>query len=312
MMMNKIKSKFLSLFKSMAVYQKKLSEAWFGRRLTIKTIINKILNKIINKIKKILNRFGSKKKCYICNRTFNYFTKYRNGTKGIPEFHKRLNGVGSDIDNFGCMYCGSHDRERHLYMFFDALKLWKKMKNAKILHFAPEINLPTKIMEQSPLEYFKADLYPQTKDVKKIDATKLPFSDETFDFIISNHILEHIPDYNKALCEFYRVIKPGGIQILQTPYSKLLKNNFEDKNIDTDELRLFFYGQKDHVRIFGEYQFLKSIEDVGFNLQIKKHKDFFDDHMAFVYGVNKKEDLILVVKPTDNSILSTYGEDDSK
>jgi hypothetical protein len=29
---------------------------------------------------------------------------------------------------------------------------------------------------------------------------------------------------------------------------------------------------------------------------MKSQKDFFDDHMAYIYGVNKEEDLILVLK----------------
>ena len=121
----------------------------------------------------------------------------------------------------------------------------------------------------------------------------------------SNHILGHIPDYYRALSEFYRVLKPGNAAILQTPYSKILKNNFEDENLDTDELRLVFYGEKEHVRIFGEYQFLKSIENAGFNLQIKKHKEFYDGHVAHIYGVNEKEDLILVMKPNGNYCIQT-------
>ena len=177
------------------------------------------------------------------------------------------------------------------------LEIKQKMKDAEILHFAPEKNLQIKIKEQSPSEYIKADLYPKKEDVRKIDATELPFADEKFDFIICNHVLEHIPDYSKALREFYRVLKPNGIAILQTPYSKFLKNNFEDENINTDELRLYFYGQEDHIRIFGEYQFLKSIENTGFNLRLVKHEDFFDDQTAYIYGVNKKEDLVQVIKP---------------
>lgn len=269
----------------------------------MKTQIKKLLGKgtiqKIDKIKRISNRFGSNKECYICNTTFNHFTKFRGGSKKLSEYSRMLNMIGSDVDNFGCMYCGSIDRERHLYMFFDKLNMWEKIKGAKILHFAPEKNLRTKIIEQSPLEYIGADLYPRTEDVKKIDATKVPFADEVFNFVIANHILEHIPDYTKALSEFYRVLKPGGYAILQTPYSKILKNNFEDENLNTDELRLFFHGLEDHVRTFGEYQFLKSIEGVGFNLQVKKHEEFFDDQMAYIHGVNKEEDLILAMKPID-------------
>jgi SAM-dependent methyltransferase len=268
-------------------------------KLNMNTLIKKILGKrMIKKISRISNGIGRKKQCYICNRTFNHFTKFRGGSKRRSEFLKRLDIVGSDRNNFGCMYCGSHDRERHLFMYFDKLNMWQKMKGAKILYFAPEKRLWAKISEQSPLECITADLHPKTEEVKKIDATKIPFSDEKFDVVIANHILEHIPDYSKALSEFYRVLKAGGVAILQTPYSKLLKKNFEDENLDTDELRLFFYAQEDHVRVFSEHQFLKSIENEGFNLQIKKYEDLFDDHTANIYGVNKKENLILVEKPS--------------
>ncbi len=263
----------------------------------MKSLIKELLKATRRKVAMLSNSLGSKKKCYICNRTFYYFTKFGNGSQGMPEFSKRLNIVGSDIDNFGCMYCGSNDRERHLFMFFDKLGLWEKMKGAKILHFAPEKNLPSKICEQYPLEYIKADLCPKNEDVKNIDATAIPFNDVTFDFIIANHILEHISDYSKALYEIFRVLKSGGIAILQTPYSELLRHNFEDDNINTDDLRLFFHGLEDHVRTFGEYQFLRSLEDVGFEIQVKKHEELFDNHMAYYYGVNSRECLIQVVKP---------------
>ena len=261
------------------------------------TLIKRILDKILNKIRRITNGFGSKRKCYICGRTFNYFTKFRGGTKQRIELRNRLDGVGSDVDNFGCMYCGCHDRERHLFMFFDKLMLWDQMKHRNILHFAPEKHLQIRINEQEPHEYVKGDLYPTNSDIRKIDATAIPFGDDTFDLLIANHILEHIPDYSKALSEFFRVMKPGGIAILQTPYSRLLRNNFEDEGINTDELRLFFHGQEDHVRTFGERHFMKSLENAGFSLQVKRHEDYFDASTTYYYGVPSKEDLILVVKP---------------
>lgn len=256
-----------------------------------------ILVKMLNKVRRITNGLGSKRECYICGRTFNYFTKYRGQSRKVSEFRKKLDVVGSDIDNFGCMYCGSHDRERHLFMFFDKLMLWEKMRHWKILHFAPEGHLQIRINEQKPYEYVKADLYPSNLEIRKIDATAIPFGDDMFDLLIANHILEHIPDYYKALSEFFRVIKPGGLAILQTPYSKVLRNNFEDEGINSDELRLFFHGQEDHVKTFGECQFFKSLEETGFSLQVKRHEDYFDASMAYRYGVPMKEDLILVAKP---------------
>jgi SAM-dependent methyltransferase len=258
--------------------------------------LRKILRKILKAIRRFSNGLGSKRKCYICGKTFSYFTKYRGGSKGESDFRKQIDKVDSDFDNFGCMYCGCKDRERHLFMFFDKLMLWENMENWRILHFAPEICLLNKISEQAPLEYVKADLYPKNSDIMKINATAIPFSNDTFDFLIANHILEHIPDYRRALSEFYRILKPGGIAVLQTPYSKLLRNNFEDEGINSDELRFFFHGETVHVRTFGEKQFLKSLKDTGFSLQIKKHVDFFDAKTGYYYGVPIKEDLIMVAK----------------
>lgn len=266
------------------------------KKIKVLRMTKKMFDEVLNKIRRIINGIGSKKNCYICGKTFSQFTKFRGGSKGIlkSEFREKLDLVGSDIDNFCCMFCGSHDRERHLFMYFDKLSLWEKMKNRKILHFAPEKHIEIKIIEQVPMEYVKADLYPQNADIRKVDITDIPFNNDSFDFIIANHILEHIPDYRKALFELNRILKPGGIAILQTPYSKLLKNNFEDDGLDSDELRLFFQGQEDHVRTFGEYQFLKSLEEAGFSLQIKKHKDYFDIKTAYYYGVPIEEDLIMV------------------
>ena len=45
---------------------------------------------------------------------------------------------------------------------------------------------------------------------KEIDAQEIPFADETFDAVIANFMLYHIPDRPKALNEIQRVLKPGG------------------------------------------------------------------------------------------------------
>jgi ubiquinone/menaquinone biosynthesis C-methylase UbiE len=45
---------------------------------------------------------------------------------------------------------------------------------------------------------------------KEIDAQSIPFEDETFDAVIANHMLYHVPDRPKAIAEIKRVLKPGG------------------------------------------------------------------------------------------------------
>ena len=48
-------------------------------------------------------------------------------------------------------------------------------------------------------------------------AENLPFEDNSFDMVYSSHVLEHIPNPEKALQEIYRVLKPGGINFCVVP-----------------------------------------------------------------------------------------------
>ena len=51
---------------------------------------------------------------------------------------------------------------------------------------------------------------------KEIDAQSIPLDDGTFDVVIANHMLYHVPDRRKALAEIKRVLKPGGHLIATT------------------------------------------------------------------------------------------------
>lgn len=42
-----------------------------------------------------------------------------------------------------------------------------------------------------------------------VDAQSIPLEDESFDAVIANHILYHVPDRNKAFSEIRRILKPG-------------------------------------------------------------------------------------------------------
>jgi SAM-dependent methyltransferase len=267
-------------------------------KLILKNIYRSAIKIFYRKAYNFFHQIGNKKKCYICNKEFGRFIKYKGGWKRAPLWIKKIDPIGSDLDNFNCPYCFSNDRERHLFMYFDKLCIWEKMKNSQILHFAPEAILSMRIEQMSPFMYVKGDLFPYQSSIIKLDATDIPYGDSTFDCIIFNHILEHIPNYQKALSEIYRVLKPNGIAILQTPYSELFHENFENSGINTDELRLFFYGKEDHVRFFGKKPLFKALESAGFQLSLTKHSTHFSDEDAAYYGVNKNEDLILVSKPS--------------
>lgn len=53
------------------------------------------------------------------------------------------------------------------------------------------------------------------------DIVAIPVENASFDVVLCVEVLEHLPDPVKALEEFMRVLKPGGILILTAPYSSL-------------------------------------------------------------------------------------------
>lgn len=60
--------------------------------------------------------------------------------------------------------------------------------------------------------------YINKKGIRHEDATSLSFEDESFKFIISNDVFEHVSDIHKTLQEAYRVLKPGGTMLVSVPF----------------------------------------------------------------------------------------------
>ncbi len=50
----------------------------------------------------------------------------------------------------------------------------------------------------------------------EVDMQNLPYKDNSFDFVISDQVIEHLEDPKKAVEELYRVLKVGGIAIHTT------------------------------------------------------------------------------------------------
>lgn len=48
----------------------------------------------------------------------------------------------------------------------------------------------------------------------------IPLSDESQDFVVSSHVLEHFPDPIKALKEWYRLIRSGGYIFMIIPHKE--------------------------------------------------------------------------------------------
>ena len=150
--------------------------------------------------------------------------------------------------------------------------LWLYLKNEtdffsrdlKVLHFAPEQAFYNRFKKQKNLNYTTTDLESPLADVKA-DICNLPFKNDAYDVILCNHVLEHIPDDTKAMQELYRVLKPGGMAILQIPQDLSREKTFEDNSIIDKAERAKIFGQYDHVRVYGRDYFDK-LRTIGFKV----------------------------------------------
>jgi len=158
----------------------------------------------------------------------------------------------------------SLERHRLLWLF---LKTKTNFFNSplKVLHFAPEQAFYKRFRKLENLEYTTTDLISPLAYVKA-DICDLPFPNDSYDVILCNHVLEHIPNDTKAMKELYRVLKPGGWGVFQIPQDLNRAHTFEDDSITDKIERAKIFGQYDHVRIYGRDYFNK-LRSVGFKVE---------------------------------------------
>jgi len=197
-----------------------------------------------------------------------------------------------------CPGCHSNDRERLLHWLFE--NRFPISSSDKILHIAPEPSLGRYLQAKSPkgyisgVKYYEGFYYPP--GVKLMDLLKLPFENNQFDWVICNHVLEHIPDDHAAMKAIFDVLKKGGKAILQVPWSPLLDHTKEDFNIQDPKEREAAFGQFDHVRIYGK-DYTTKLRNAGFQNNKIEFKDLdISENDIQKMQLNKKECIFIVAK----------------
>ena len=72
-------------------------------------------------------------------------------------------------------------------------------------------------IDPSPQAIAEAARRGMHRELKVLDSNKMPFGDGAFATVLSNSVVEHIPDIDATLRETHRVLKPGGIFVFTTP-----------------------------------------------------------------------------------------------
>ncbi len=218
---------------------------------------------------------GNKVECPICGNPYRKFLPY-------GRINPRPNAL--------CPSCLSLERHRLIWLY---LKEKTNFFSAQldVLHIAPEPCFMKRFEKQHGEKYITADIESPLAKVK-MDIHQIPFSENIFDVVICNHVLEHVQDDIKAMSEIRRVLKPGGWAIMQVPFfSPVPDVTFEDTTITDPQEREKFFGQNDHVRMFGK-DYSKRIERAG----LKAVEDDFAKVQPEKYGLQRAEILYIGVK----------------
>jgi len=164
----------------------------------------------------------------------------------------------------------------------------------EVLHVAPEQCFLKRFRKMNNLKYTTADLESPLADVR-LDIQDMPFERESFDVVICNHVLEHVPDDRQAMREILRVLRPGGFAILQVPTNYDNGETLEDLTIYDPKERERLFRQKDHWRLYGR-DYISRLKEAGFETRADNflfactesdRKRFALPGMEYMYGYYK-------------------------
>jgi len=158
------------------------------------------------------------------------------------------------------------------------------------LHVAPESCLAEKFKKE--YGYLSIDLDGK-KAMMAMDLTAMTFEDESFDAIVCNHVLEHIPDDKKAMKELFRVLKPDGWASIQVPIKGDITQ--EDLSVTDPKERRRLYGQEDHVRYYG-YDFTDRLKEAGFDVLLIPKSDLLEPDEQARMSLDLENEVILCRK----------------
>jgi SAM-dependent methyltransferase len=240
------------------------------KNLALKLIPNHLLHRLEPGLRRIaaIPYYGNKYHCNICKTSLKQFIHLDRGDELCP-------------------VCGSLPRHRRLWDLLHTDLLPK----GKVLHFSPSRPMAKQLRATKSLNYLTTDYEDKLFTDVQYDITAIPEENNSFDQIICYHVLEHIPDDQAAMKELYRILKPNGHILIQTPFKE--GDIYENESVQTAAERLQHFGQEDHVRIYSAKGLKERLEKTGFKVQTLTFHESDEKQKKLQL---KKEETILVAR----------------
>lgn len=222
---------------------------------------------------------GRRRYCSVCESRSRFFLSH-----GPPSRR---------VTNVLCPICLSHKRHRFAWIYLNSRTNLGDGTRKKLLHIAPEVEF-TRLFKKVPkLDYVSADLGSPHAMVEA-DITAMHWPDDSFDMVYCSHVLEHVPDDRQAMREMLRVLKPGGVALIQVPVGP--QATLEDPTITDPRERERVFWQSDHVRLYG-LDIADRLRAAGFEVDVVFARQLLAPDACERMGIDTNEAMFHARKP---------------
>ena len=160
---------------------------------------------------------------------------------------------------FRCPNCESRPRDRQIFLWLKRNNV--SLKGRKVLNFAPEWPM-FRLLKNEP-GYVGGDVQVRKNATAIVDITCINFPNAHFDYLVCNHVLEHVPDDKRAMQECARVMKTGGTGIFTVPVADQNETWEPPTGMSVQDIEKICGW--DHKRLYGR-DFKSKLEAVGFSV----------------------------------------------
>ncbi len=153
-----------------------------------------------------------------------------------------------------------------------------------VLHVAPDRPMGTMLHKIAKGRYVRANLHPPRVEVA-MDIEHAPIAPGSVALLIISHVLEHVHDADAAMREMARVVGPGGQAIALVPIHPTNAHTIEDPTVTDPKERARLFGQQDHVRWFGNDDYVARLTQAGFDVDVVHYANTFAAAEQARYGL---------------------------
>ena len=138
-----------------------------------------------------------------------------------------------------------------------------------------------------------------------VDGEDLPFKDKEFDYVICNHVLEHVPNPTRFLSEQFRVAKRGYIEF-PSLLGEYLSPKESHKWIMHEHQNVLYLVDKEKLNFNVSYDLVELVQEylpkhsVGWKIIERTHPNIMTTRIEW------EGDFSYVVEPTDPEILKYF------